>query len=839
MQINPELKVSSHIPSDNKPVLKEGDIYHALVKERLPENEALLQIKGQEVRVKFEGGVPQQNRMAIVVNDTKTSVIGVKTIPLPGELLNKEKIDTNTILRNIPANEHTKSAVNLLLQKGVPIDKETLQAIKAFMERQNGTVQQKLETLSMMVKKDLKLSDIQLKSVHEALHNKSFAQSLQSLLKEIDPEFGKDPAKDRRSEVRSADVKNHTHSTTNETKQSQLLKQAAFQRVQEAINLIERNVKNQPEKEQAIQSIKAELTETGKIESAVQKIRDAFPIEVRQVPGVTSKLADAIKLEQSARIIESKNPSELSGAKGDTHLSKYTLETMIPKATVGVESTEIEKLGQTLLDSQTKSEMKQQSSLSEAVNKAITTVKKEADFGQVLKQISSLSEGVVGLSSEHKRLLDTSIVQAETLEESGKELKARQELIHSLTRIQQETMPKHESNQLAASIADTYQMQEELLSSLPVQSKNLIVERVTKKLSQVAIDFKNVKNDLSKSLQMVEQLIQQHKSRAVVSAKPLLEATIKKLDQAILRSDVMLYADMKTEKKLLTASTQLAEAKKLLAKGAYVEANKIVSTIKSDVDKLIFKPSDVRINHFVSEEMNKLEQLPMMKRGAHQIEHAMQAIKQEPTARNSFEYLRALGLTHDAEHAHHLVSRDKTQEPLPSSLKDMLMKLSHHEDGQTASKAESLLNNVTGQQLLSKNDSSGLQNLMFTLPFLFKDKLENIKVFVNSKNDQQKIDWENCSLFFLFETKKLGEVGIALSSSDRTLSIKVKNDMEGFKERMEPITDLAKERLEKIGYTIGNIQFTPLHKSENTHQRESLPERKQPAITEKGYDFSI
>jgi hypothetical protein len=833
VQINPELKVSSHIPSNHRPVLKEGDIYHALVKERLPGNEALLQIKGQEVKVKFEGEVPLQNRIAIVVNDTKESVIGVKSIPLPAELLSKEKIDTNTLLRNLPANEQTKSAVNLLLQKGVPIDKETLQAIKAFMDLQNGTVQQKLETLSMMVKKDLKLSDIQLKSVHEAMHSKSFAQSLQSLLKDIDPEFGKNPANDRRT----AEVKNQAPISEGK---SQLLKKAALQRVQEAILLIEKNVKHQPEKVQALQAIKAELTETGKVELAVQQVRDAFPSEVRQVPGVTNKLSDAVKLEQSIRVIESKPIPGLSGSEGEVPdpSSKPVLETMYPKTTVGVQSPEIQKLGQVLLEAQTKNEMKTPSVLLEAVNKAITAVKKEADFGQVLKQVSGLPNGEESLSPEHKRVLDASLSHAETLEENGKELKARQELLHSLTRIHQETMPKHESKPFAPSVGDTYHIQEELLSSLPIQSKNLMVERISKKLSQVAIDFKNVKNDLTKSLHMVEQLIQQHKSRAVVSAKPLLEATIKKLDQAILRSDVMLYADMKTEKKLLTASTQLAEAKKLLAKGAYAEANKIVSSIKSDVDKLIFKPSDVRVKHYVSEEMNKLEQLPMIKRGAQQIEHAMQALKQEPTARNSFEYMRTLGLTHDADHAHHLVSPDKTREPLPSSLKDMLMKLSHHEDGQAASKVEGLLSNVTGQQLLSKNDSNGLQNLMFTLPLLLQDKMENIKVFINSKNDHQKIDWENCSLFFLFETKKLGEVGIALTSSDRTLSIQVKNDMEGFKERMEPISQLAKERLEKIGYTIGKIQFTPLHKKEHA-QREPLSERKQPAITEKGYDFSI
>ena len=82
----------------------------------------------------------------------------------------------------------------------------------------------------------------------------------------------------------------------------------------------------------------------------------------------------------------------------------------------------------------------------------------------------------------------------------------------------------------------------------------------------------------------------------------MLEATISKLDNAILKSDMMLFTDMKTEKQLMNASTQLAEAKKLLAKGDHVQAGKIVSEVKTLVDKLMFKPSEQKIIHFVDKE---------------------------------------------------------------------------------------------------------------------------------------------------------------------------------------------------------------------------------------------
>ncbi len=65
----------------------------------------------------------------------------------------------------------------------------------------------------------------------------------------------------------------------------------------------------------------------------------------------------------------------------------------------------------------------------------------------------------------------------------------------------------------------------------------------------------------------MERVINTFKKNAYPQAKQMLETTISKLDNAILKSDMMLFTDMKTEKQLMNASTQLAEAKKLLAKG--------------------------------------------------------------------------------------------------------------------------------------------------------------------------------------------------------------------------------------------------------------------------------
>lgn len=797
MQINQELKVSSQIPSAKLVQLKEGDIYSALVKERLPQNEAILQIRGQDVKVKFEGEPPKQNQVTVEITNSKQEVPQVKEISLSTIEKTNSLNSTNAIARQLnggaPVSNETQSAVDFLLSKGIPLNKVTFQQIQTFMDDKNGTLDQKHETLSALVKKGLEPTATHIKAVHQALHEKSFASSIEDVIKGIDPEF-----RFKSQERTDASLKSEGNSA-----QSQLQLKAAVQRVAEAINLLE-TVTVDPKKLGMLKQLKADIN-SNNIKEVVQKIRESFSFELRRLQNVASKLSDSVKLANMARVA--------------TQTQEQVQQSILEP---------VQKEPTKLIDNNINS--------NQLIQKAIHVLKKEPKMNEVFQQLSALLDQATSLDEKHQEMLTKSLAKAEELVQSGKELGARQELMQSLTKINNE-IPVVSNQNLTTQVdrTEAYQMQEELIASLPIQSKNFIVETVSKKLSQVAIDFKNFKNDISKSLQTVEQLVQQFKSRSTVTAKPMLDTIIQKLDQAILRSDFMLYADMRTEKKMLTASAQLAEAKKLLSKGDYSGATRIVSEVRSVLDKMTFKPSDVRVKHYVSQELGNLENLPASKQVTQNLEMSMNALKQEPMARNAYEYLRHLGLTHEADHAQALVSRDRNQEALPQSLKSFLLKMN---DGE--GKADGVLNSITGQQLLSKNDPSGLQSLMFTLPLLLQEKLENVKVFVNSKNQNEKIDWENCSLFFLFETKKLGEVGISLTSTDRTLSVKIKNDQQGFQEKMEPLAVLAKERLSDIGYNIGGIKFEPLNKLEKTEAVSLNAQQTQLSkMTEKGYDFSV
>ncbi len=64
--------------------------------------------------------------------------------------------------------------------------------------------------------------------------------------------------------------------------------------------------------------------------------------------------------------------------------------------------------------------------------------------------------------------------------------------------------------------------------------------------------------------------------------------------------------------------------------------------------------------------------------------------------------------------------------------------------------------------------------MMFTLPLLPDKRVENLQLFIKSRKEGQKLDWENCSLYFLLETPKMGEIGISLTANERNLSVVLK-----------------------------------------------------------------
>ncbi len=559
---------------------------------------------------------------------------------------------------------------------------------------------------------------------------------------------------------------------------------------------------------EAIQQVKHTIAKAETIEAAIREIRQQLHrfTDKNIAAQLTKAMVEAVKLDKSSR------------------------EQLLTSLT-NLES------GQTKNVAMDETAMSSQR-MRDAIRNAIKTLQREANFEKAFEFIKTETMPLLNKETELGQKLADSFAKALQLEESGRELAARQTMLQTLKEIETSLpMTANEETVPSASLDNLFDS--EWQSSLQLQTKDIIVQTITKKMSQAAIDFKNIKRDIMRNLEAVSQLIEKYKQSVQPQVKQLLETAIKQLDNAILKSDMMLFTDMTTEKQLMKASSQLAEAKKRLNKGDYSGAQKIVKEVKDVLEKMQFKPSDVKVKHFVANESLKFadssnEFLTNMNK-------VVQPSAFEPSARQMFEMIRRLGFTHDYEVADSLVFKGNNEEVPQQNMKAILLKLAQSGNEHISQQAEQALNNLTGQQLLNKFDpAANMQSLFFTLPMLLQNEVKNVKVYVNSRKDGERIDWENCSLYFLLETKKLGDIGILLNANDRNLSVTFRNDKTDFAQKVQPLMDAAKERLEEIGYRLTGINVTKL--TNEKAQANTLTEasaKSYATFTEKGYDFTI
>ena len=154
------------------------------------------------------------------------------------------------------------------------------------------------------------------------------------------------------------------------------------------------------------------------------------------------------------------------------------------------------------------------------------------------------------------------------------------------------------------------------------------------------------------------------------------------------------------------------------------------------------------------------------------------------------------------------------------NVKAALLKMMQNEDlkPQQMQQVEQAVHNITGQQLLNKQDSSGMQNLFFQLPYLMDKQVENIKIYVNSRKDGEKVDWENCSIYFVLETKKLGDIGVHLSSSEKNVSLTFRSNKDKLDEKIAGLTEITQERFKEIGYNLNTMSVKPLREQKETDE---------------------
>ncbi|QRG67314.1 hypothetical protein [Brevibacillus choshinensis] len=615
--------------------------------------------------------------------------------------------------------------------------------------------------------------------------------------------------------------------------------QSEIGKTQEALSQAKETVRREPSLEKAIQQIREQLGNNPKIMPEIAgKIEKAL-LDAQQLQQAGQDRAARVLLMQAL----DQATGELNGipSQGQPTTVVGSQQPNLHSPIVNV--TNPASMEPSLLQN-----------VEELLQSLINMVQEEPSLERVLQQFQELIANHPNANSAAVSRVEKSLAQAVSLQQMGWEQVGREQVVKTIDQVGPDLVADLTVDETIDHIRNGQQQYDaniDLQMGALLATKDLVVTEITAKLSQAASHFQSVKREVTRNLDNIIQVAQSNKGNITSAVKPLLESTIDLLDKAILKSEITMLTDMETEKQIMKASSQLAEARRLLTKGENTQAMAIMNDVKSKLDSLQWKPSNVRIQHFMTSESIFSDEVPSVHKLSDQVAQiAHQHQSHEPSARNTFEFFRSLGLNYESEVAQSLSSvQQNGNDDLHKNLKAALLQLAQTEGAQSSlsnqnQQVEKALNNLTGQQLLSKSESgSNLQNMFFQLPVMLGGSLESAKLYVNSKNEGQKVDWENCSLYFLIETKKMGQTGIYISAVDRNLSITVKNNQPNIKEKVDPVISKCKDKLKEIGYNISGVTFTKLTEEAKTSQQrqqaQPSAQTTRPNTIAKGLDFKI
>ncbi|QQE74100.1 hypothetical protein KDJ56_19985 [Brevibacillus composti] len=700
--------------------------------------------------------------------------------------------DADSVLRGLgiePTLEMKQSA-KVLLDSGVSLSKQAAQDLKEFMGKAPGSLQQKLETIQAIADKKIEVTSGHLRAVHEALHGQPLTGALSDLA------------------------------------------QAAGDGLESLDSSANKLMGKGSDLEKTMQSIRERIAGHARISPQLaEKIgKVLYEAAILQQAGKEGEARLLLaNLLQQLSAMEGSNPAtiglpplgELAGPNG--------------KGMAPADGAELRLLA---------SELK-------------IKVQQGAPLEQLLSEFRESLQRLPQPHQETASRVTQALQQAVSLHQAGLEQAGRELVLRMIDQVAAdggaEPAAPAEMSQAATPSPFAYEDQAGLDLASFLTSKDLVVTTFTQRLNEAAVQFQTAKREIVRNIDHVIQVAEANRSQAQAAVKPLLESTIDLLDKAILKSDMMMLTDMETEKELIKASTDLAEAKRLLSRGEQAQALSVLREVKAKLDALNFRPSDTRMMHFATGQSLFSDKVPQAAHLFAQVAETAQHFQNHPpSARNTFEWIRTLGLNYESDLADsHANQHQRGREDHPHNLKTALLQLSKAGEMSTAKShpaVEQALQNLTGQQLLSKPEAGNQpQSMFFQLPLLLENGLENVKMYVNSKNEGQKVDWENCSLYFLIETKKMGQTGIHINAVDRNLSITLKNDQPTFKEKVESLVASCKENLAEIGYNVVGVNFTRFTEPKKD-ERQAGPNRPSPAIpasaneagaAAKGFDLKV
>ncbi|EMT45157.1 metal-dependent peptidase, partial [Anoxybacillus flavithermus AK1] len=505
--------------------LKAGEVYEAVVKEQVSEREAIVQLRGVDIRFRFEGDVPPSGRVKVQVTGNSGDVVEGKVVtpPSPSSF---ETLETPEL----------RQAATIVAQRQLPLTRETIESLRTFLAEGKGTVEQKLETIHIAASKTLDMTVKQLQAVHEALHGKPFGESLHDIVRAIDEHFSFTPIAKQQSQTFS-ELRAQLQQERNFDRVIEIVKQFAddgrheeiAKAVREAIALKERGHESFARSRIMQAVVAAEVNEkkaadlkmeqSSSANKELQMVRQQIEREpivakalamakgsdvVRQVLGPALQGAEQLyrsgqPLSAKNRLLEAFNAAEkredvpklpaqkqmideasriIRTARDVEEAVRQLKETILPRMEMKDINEAIERVEQ--MGKQAKEQLiaslrkvgervEQPSTVETKAEqlKQVAEVRKQAESASTVKAVESqVREVARTLPVEQAEKVIRALEQSKQLETAGRTVEARQQLVQALRTVEEETT------------ADVVRTAKETVRPTPVETKSEQLKQV-------------------------------------------------------------------------------------------------------------------------------------------------------------------------------------------------------------------------------------------------------------------------------------------------------------------------------------------------------------------------
>ena len=365
-----------------------------------------------------------------------------------------------------------------------------------------------------------------------------------------------------------------------------------------------------------------------------------------------------------------------------------------------------------------------------------------------------------------------------------------------------------------------------------ISIRTYLVETTTEATLQAKATFEHFRKETTQLLDQAQTV-----KHPVLVAENIGKA-IDKISHLILKSEVTLYTDMFTEKKLLLMSSDLEKAQTMLKNGDLAKAQAIVKSALDILRDIKFQPSERKMQAFATDKMERLTETKSQNLEQTIVKH-IEKTTDVKSARDILETLRFLGLNHEMEVAEHLDQKDgeTTKMWQQENIKEILLKLMKEESTQkVVESAEQSLMNFTGQQMMNDSGKQDQPFYYFNLPVMDGGDLGEMKVYMKGAQRNHQIDWQNTEMYFGVQLKSTGPVGIKVKIQQQKVDVQILGDQpEALAETIKPVM----ERLAEIGYIKGDLTTKNYSEDKGISFKPNLTLPQNQTIDGKGFDFKI